>query len=152
MDTRAYVEDLKIRLIENRSDVDFILSDDPSIFTNRFAAQKLNGDSFGVSSSGLILTMPLSPKLAVICYDGLVYTASELEAGRFVIRKGSEADARNELQFLKAAENVYFQDWNSGDRIRQKFVAIKDKRPKEWSVIKHLVPVEGQENITKKAP
>jgi hypothetical protein len=39
--TRRYIKDLKVRIVENRTAVDFVICDDPSIFMNRFAAQRL---------------------------------------------------------------------------------------------------------------
>jgi hypothetical protein len=39
--TRRYIDDLKVRVIKNHTDIDFVTSDDPAIFTNRFADQKL---------------------------------------------------------------------------------------------------------------
>src|SRR5262249_26260831 len=65
LQTRQHIEDLKIRIIENHTNIDLIICDDPSIFINRFAVQKLGDVGFGVISSGLILTMPLAPKFAI---------------------------------------------------------------------------------------
>jgi hypothetical protein len=139
-----YIEDLKIRMIENKSDIDFVISDDPAIFANRYAAQKLKDDTFGISSSGVFLTMPLSPKLAVICYDGLVYTIPDLVDGRIVVVKVDAIEALNEFQNLKAGENVYFQDWEKRDYVREEFLAVKARRPTAWSAVTHLVPVAGK--------
>jgi hypothetical protein len=147
VETRDYITDLKVRLVEDQSNVDFVISDDPAIFANRFADQRLGKDSFGISSSGILLTMPLTPKLAVICYDGLVYTATDLVDGRFIIKKDSDAAALNEFQNLKAAENLYFSDWEDRDYVREQFLAIKASRPTEWSILKYLVPVDGQDEM-----
>jgi hypothetical protein len=111
LDTRHDIEDLKIRIIENHTKVDLIASDDPAIYTNRFASQKLNGDGFGVVSSGLLMFLPLAPKFAVVCYDGLVYTVSDPKEGRIIVRDAEAIEALNELQNLKAAENLYFSNW-----------------------------------------
>jgi hypothetical protein len=138
IDTRHDIEDLKIRIIENKSSIDFVISDDPAIYTNRYTSQKLNGDSFGVSSSGLLMILPLAPKFAAICYDGLVYTA-DLEKGRIVMTNAKDVECINEFQNLKAAENIYFKNWDDRDYVRAQFLVIKEKRPQEWSTVKHLV-------------
>jgi hypothetical protein len=145
METREYVEDLKIRIIENQTEIDFVICDDPSIFTNRYAAQRLGRESFGVSSSGVFFVLPLAPQFAIICYDGLVYTVPDLDRGRIVLKKGEEVETLNELQNLKAGENLYFSDWSNADYVRNQFHLVKDNRPKEWSKIKHLVPVPNNE-------
>ena len=84
-DTKACVEDLKVCVVENRTGVEFVICDDPAIYTNRYAAEKVKREMFGVISSGLILGMPISPKLAILCYDGLVYDPLNLENGRLVV-------------------------------------------------------------------
>jgi Protein of unknown function (DUF4238) len=53
LSTQGYLDDLKIRVVENRTNIDFVISDDPAILMNRYAAQKLGGVGFGVVSSGL---------------------------------------------------------------------------------------------------
>jgi hypothetical protein len=138
--SRHYIEDLKVRVIENCTDIDFVISDDPAIFTNRFAAQKLDGASFGVASSGLILTMPIAPKFAVLCYDGRVYTIPRLMRSRMILRDKTAVEALNELQFLKAAENIYFKTWEHREYVQTQFLAIKNNRPSAWSAVTHFVP------------
>jgi hypothetical protein len=82
---------------------------------------------------------------ASVCYDGLVYTVPDLTHGRIVVKDVAAIEALNELQNLKAAENIYFSNWEDRHDVRDQFLAVKDNRPKEWSVVKHLVPV-GVEN------
>jgi hypothetical protein len=144
LDTRHDIEDLKVRIIENQSKVDFVISDDPSIMTNRYAKQKLQGASFGVSSSGVFFVLPLAPRFAVICYDGLVYSLPGLKDGRLYLRNASDVEALNELEQLKASANIYFSKWEDRDYVRERFLAAKDRRPTEWCSITHLVPV-GQD-------
>lgn len=72
MKTIESVDDLKLRIINNRSKVDFVISDDPAVFANRYATQRLNKAGFGVHSAGMIMMMPLTPRYAVICYDNQV--------------------------------------------------------------------------------
>jgi hypothetical protein len=40
-DTFQYVLDLKTRVVENRTEVDFVISDDPAILMNRYATRKI---------------------------------------------------------------------------------------------------------------
>jgi uncharacterized protein DUF4238 len=141
LQTRQHIEDLKIRIIENHTNIDFIICDDPSVFMNRFAVQKLDNAGFGVISSGLILTMPLGPKFAILCYDGQVYTVPDLVGGRVILRDDGSVESLNELQFLKAAENIYFGQWRSANYVRDQFLTVKENRPTSWSTVTHLVPV-----------
>lgn len=128
LDTQSKLEDLKVRIIENRTAVDFVIGDDPAVLANKFSAQRLGESSFGINSSGLLLVMPLTPRLAVISYDGQVYTAPALESDRIILKKSSDADAINELQFLKATASIYFSNWDSRASIQEKFVSAKPGR------------------------
>jgi hypothetical protein len=140
LSTQGYLDDLKIRVVENRTNIDFVISDDPAILMNRYAAQKLGGVGFGVVSSGLILALPISPDFAVISYDGQVYTVPDLIEGRIILTRDADVEALNELQFLKAAENIYFNSWDDREYVREQFLAYKDNRPSAWSEITHFVP------------
>jgi hypothetical protein len=111
MQTLESIRDLKLRIIKNLSRVDSIISDDPVIFANRYATQRLASHGFGAHSSGVLFLMPPTPRHAVICYDNQIYTAPDLVDGHLVVSRDVDANAINEFQFLKAAENIYFKDW-----------------------------------------
>jgi len=140
MQTQESITDLKLRLVNNESRVDFLISDDPVIFANRYATQRLDKTGFGVVSSGVVFLMPLTPRYAVICYDNQIYTAPDLVDGRLIVRRDEDANAINEFQFLKAAENVYFKDWDTRQQIVDEFAKYKDGRREDWSEIYVLVP------------
>ncbi|MHC2255939.1 hypothetical protein ACVILK_005631 [Bradyrhizobium embrapense] len=142
-ETSETLSDLKVRIVENRTSTDFVISDDPAIYTNKYATQKLRLAGFGTHSSGLMLIMPLAPRLALICYDGLVYTSPNLENGRMILKKAADVEAMNELQYLAASSNVYFSDWDAGDYVRGQFEKSADRRIEEAVVFNHLVFVEG---------
>ncbi|WP_346297013.1 DUF4238 domain-containing protein [Rhodopseudomonas sp. P1] len=125
--SRELLKDLKIRFVENHTSRDFIIADDPAVLLNRFATEKLGGSAFGVASSGLIFVMPMSPRLSVICYDGLVYSLDATN-GRAILKSEVAIDAYNEIQCIAAEENIYFQRWKDGDYVRQRFAAVKHKR------------------------
>jgi hypothetical protein len=144
-ETLDKIADLKIRIIENRTNVDFVISDDPAVFFNKYTMQKLGSPGFGVVSSGLALTMPLSPKLAVICYDNLVYTIP-FGVGRLLIRKSKDVEALNQLQFLSASSNIYFLDWESREQVKEKFCTNKERRIENHVVFKHLIFQGADEN------
>jgi hypothetical protein len=60
--------------------------------------------------------MPLTPRYAVICYDNQIYTAPDLVDGRLVVKRDEDANAINEFQYLKAAENMGILCQHSCDR------------------------------------
>jgi hypothetical protein len=113
---RKYTRDLKIAIILNISQTDFIVSDNPSVLTNRLHLQRWNDRNFGVAHSGAIFLLPLSPKLSFVAYDRAAYTMSG--TSNFVeMRKESDVSALNELQALSATENIYFSQRSAADEI-----------------------------------
>ncbi len=50
--SREYVDDLKITILDNQTQVDFVTSDDPAVFVNRFYTQRVKSQSFGIKFVG----------------------------------------------------------------------------------------------------
>lgn len=140
MGTRHLIEDLKVCILRNQTQHDFITSDDPSVFTSRFYVQKLRRRNFGLASSGAQFFLPLTPRLLLICYDSSVYTVPGKIGCWVTITKPSDVIALNELQYLKAAENIYFADWGCGDHVMKMFDAVSARRPESWCEYTVLVP------------
>lgn len=137
--TAFCTEDLKVCIVENRTSADFVTSDDPAIHTNRFHLQRLRKEQFGLESAGATLVMPLSPRHAFIAYDGAVYTMSDKIGDRVIIKRESDILAFNELQYLNAANNLYFSDWSGIERVSKEFEAASARRPKSRVAINAFV-------------
>ncbi|HMJ28044.1 MAG TPA: DUF4238 domain-containing protein [Xanthobacteraceae bacterium] len=140
------VTDLKVRIIKNRTEVDFVTSDDPAIATNKWMSQKMNTEGFGVMSSGFILVMPLTPRLAILCYDGQVYTIPSLVGGRVILKKTEDVESLNELQYLKAAANIYFASWGMAEYVRDRFEEARPRRITDWVITRFYLLVSDDGN------
>ena len=122
-----YALDLKIAIFLNKSSTDFVISDNPSVLTNRLHLQRWNDRNFGVSNSGAIFSLPLGPRFSFIAYDRSAYTIAN--SSEFVeMKKDADVSALNELQMLSAAENIYFSQRNSSDKIAELLRASGDER------------------------
>ncbi len=111
--------DLKQFIIENRTSIPFVLSDNPVIVTNLFGRTRFRGRALdGMSKSGLQMLMPLSPKYAILLHDGNVYTT---QADDNIIKVSREKiiDNINELQWVNAYKNVYFSPEFGNQKISQ---------------------------------
>lgn len=118
--TMAIVDDLKLRIVRNRTDLDFVTSDDPAVLTNRLHLQnprwRLNG--FGVKSAGVVFIMPLSPRLCCILYDGDIYSIPHRN-GWVVTNRDADVAALNDHQFLASYANIYFRDWDRRNLVEE---------------------------------
>ena len=86
-------------------------------------------------NSGAVFLMPLTPRHAALAYDGNVYTVPLGSAQRVQLHDESDVLALNELQYLRAAENLYFADWNDRHRIEREFESTREgarKRGAKW--------------------
>jgi hypothetical protein len=117
---------------------------------NRFYAQRLGPrwNSFGVKNAGVMFVLPLSPRFAIFSYDGGVYTCPDKIGNVIEVNQEVDIDAINDLQFLKAANNIYFANWIDGDAIRTKLDMVVQSRPKSWHEIHFAVKDEVQEGGT----
>jgi hypothetical protein len=132
LETREYVEDLKVCIVKNETGVDFVTSDDPSVFTSRYYVQRRGDNKFGLSSSGALFFLPLTPRLLLLCYDGLVYTIPDKNGAYVIITDQDDVFALNELQYLKAVSNIYFSNWGDRERIAREFCDVSARRPTTW--------------------
>jgi hypothetical protein len=122
------IDDLKFIILVNKTDLEFSISDHPSVFSNRFNFEnpKLNLPGFGLASSGLFLVLPVAPHLAAFFFDIGAYSVSIPRGTRFVsVSRSSDVHALNELQQLNAEQNIYFSSWTHRERfiVRDEYVA-----------------------------
>lgn len=150
--TNHYLADLKGVVVDNQSATPFVISDDPAVHTNRLYTQRFNRGDFGIQQSGMILTMPLSPKLAMLFYDGDVYTIPAKHGLNLSLTKNADAAILNELQYLNSSENVYFSSWSELDEVREGFESVKDRRLTVHFRLNLLIEKEGTTNRFIPAP
>lgn len=127
----SLLDDLKLCLVRNRTDVPFVTSDDPAVLTNRWHFEDRRGafkKSFGLSAAGTLLLLPISPKVVCICYDGDVYSISHT-AGWVDIKNPQDAEAINQHQFLNCRANIYLQDLGTAVGIEKQWQSAHTQRP-----------------------
>ena len=135
-----YVTDLKMVIFTNKSGMDFIICDHPAALTNRFHFQKLHQNSFGLLNSGAVISMPLTPRLSVMCYDSGVYTIPNATGTSFLVLKHeNDISALNQIQYLSAAKNIYFRNWKDAELVASEIVAVSEKRTAAGAISKVLV-------------
>ena len=134
--------DLKICLIRNRTQVDFVAGDDPAVMTNRWLALDGRAKNYtaGMKSAGALLYLPLTSRVLACLYDPAVYRI-DVDKGWVIAGWDRDIHAINELQYLHALTNVYFSDWAQRDIVAVAAVASQAGRPKaryEWQIFKRL--------------
>lgn len=143
--TRNTIKDLEVALLENKTNYNFITSDDPAISINRLYQQRLGGRAFGMASCGVQVLLPLTPRFYLICYDKNAYTAANKNGIIISIYKKQDVLTLNELQFIKCQNNIYFQNWEDLEQIKENFVLAAPRRPVTWIKFWVGVPTHEQD-------
>ena len=127
-----YVDDLKVVIVRNATDRNFVTSDNPAFLTNRYQIQRLGRQSFGYMHAGAMIAMPLTPRMYALCYDGAVYTIPR-GTGEYWVEADRLADihALNVVQYLSAAQNLYFRSWDERTVIAEEAKGVANERAKE---------------------
>ena len=131
LEARDVVDDLKMCVFQNTTELDFITTDNPAVAANRWSWQRLKDHGFGLASSGLFLSLPLSPRMSLCYYDSGTYSCTGEDPVFRPLRKRRDVEALNELQILNAVENVYFSDWSSREDLRDQIAIHKPRRSSE---------------------
>jgi hypothetical protein len=125
------VSDLKVCLVRNRTDLPFVVSDDPAVMTNRWHLHdhQSRGRSIGIGKAGALFFLPISPKVLCVIYDGDVYSFDH-KGGWAEIKRIEDVRAFNEHQFLNCRANVYYADWPGRECLLEELDRISQYKPK----------------------
>ncbi|MGE8676667.1 MAG: DUF4238 domain-containing protein [Achromobacter kerstersii] len=101
--------DLKMKLLLNRSDVEFITSDNPVVLYNQIfePSKPALGSNTGLACKGLQIFLPLSPTHLLVMYDGGTYRIGEKRSDSAIITNPNDVRQFNDLQYLNSFENLY---------------------------------------------
>jgi hypothetical protein len=141
--------DLDVKLIDNKTIVPFILSDNPTVKYNQFFEDKPKpNSSSGYGHEGLQIFVPLTPRYSVIAYDSRMYHVGSRKGKTVTITNPEDVHQLNLLQFLNAYRNVF-----GNEQLTERYIMDLSKRSQDFEKpnkpISKLFPVEGnpQEKI-----
>lgn len=123
------VMDMEIKLLRNKTDQEFVTSDNPVVKYNQFMeVRKWPGGHYGWASAGLQVFFPISPSLCLVLYDKDVYRLG-LRLHRLVeIEKVEDIDQLNALQLINANRNLHFSHGVPEEYIKRLHRQYSDKR------------------------
>ena len=140
VETMHVIDDLRICLIRNRTQIPFFTSDDPAVLTNRWWLNdsRTRGRSFGLQSAGAIILLPLSPKLLCLGYDNDVYSVRH-DRGTVDVRRAPDIASFNQHQILNCRANLFVKDVEYSQVVHEAFVEAADNRPINRHIITYAV-------------
>lgn len=102
------LDDLVDLLVINDSDSEFALSDIGVILHNHWADRTLGPQAHGFGCRGLLIFVPLTPRILLLKYDSDLYYVPESRDFTLTLTDVQNIKALNYLQIACASRNVYF--------------------------------------------
>lgn len=100
--------DLKSKTLINETSTPFITSDNPVCLYNPFM-EKMNYPLNGLGARGAFIYFPLSPKLALLIYDDMVYKVGNRKQGYTELHNSNDIHELNKLSIVNCNQVVYYQ-------------------------------------------
>lgn len=112
--------DLRLILLLNRTNREFITSDNPVILTNKLVSLQPFASHSGWACRGIVALLAISPNCMVVLYDSNVYACSAHRTRRTILLNNPDIiDDLNSAQVVKADENIYYSRKVSSEYIQQ---------------------------------
>ena len=100
--------DLKSKVLINETATPFITSDNPVCLYNPFM-EKMNCPLNGLGARGAFIYFPLSPRLALLIYDDMVYKVGNRKQGYAEIHNPNDIHELNKLSIVNCNQVIYYQ-------------------------------------------
>lgn len=135
--------DLQLHLLVNRTNTQFITSDNPVVLYNTHCKEITIRGCTGWGCSGLEVFLPLSPEICLYAYDKVVYKVSNR------LRRVTSVSSRdvlqlNRLQWMNALENVYYASNECSSIMEKECAWANPKRAKEYVQIREEVAEDNE--------
>jgi hypothetical protein len=100
--------DLHCKLVINCTDLEFVLSNNPIVFYNKFMDFLENGSNTGFASKGLQIFSPIDPHNLILLYDHIVYRVGKDNENVTKITDERDIHEINTIQACSSLDNIYF--------------------------------------------
>lgn len=149
--------DLKFRLLINKTNSEFITSDNPTIFYNPYYLNHIYPHT-DVASTGLLMGIPIDPRTYLLYYDPNMYAIpKDFWRPYFTISKQEDVHQLNILQAANANKTLYSLTM-AADELDSINRLTTDFRPKEiisiqedfvfdktsGKIMKKITPIKGR--------
>lgn len=127
--------DLRMKVIRNETEDEFVTSDAPVVFHNEWARGVTVTGTIGCASAGLQVLIPVGPKYLACLYDHEVYRLGSTQAG--IVRTSDRrfVGSVNALVMAHAEENLYYRAAATAGQVDA--LPWELRRPREESVEAH---------------
>ncbi len=137
----VFCSDLSLKILVNKTNVPFLIADNPVVKYNQFLEQKKwPGCISGYATVGLQLFWPLDPANMLLLYDNSIYKVGNRRERKIIIENANEIDQLNLLQFLNCGSLIFFNEGIS-EKYLKKVSEESGKYTKANQTITELLPI-----------
>jgi len=104
------ISDLIPAILINKTEKDFIFSDNPVVFHNTYLNSAKGGGVIGLQSPGMQIFCPLNNHATLMLYDPKFYAVNTDSDYNLEIKNEIDIENLNILQFLNCDENVFYSN------------------------------------------
>jgi hypothetical protein len=123
------VTEYALHLFQNRTDSDFVTSDNPAVAHNSYCEGVKGVGVLGTKCSGFQILFPISPRALLLMYDADVYKVGRNRGVSVTpIETAAEVRNLNAFQYLNANHNVYFKAIATHDTVMAQFDRVAKLR------------------------
>lgn len=140
MENVKYIADLEYKLIENETDKEFIISDNPVVKYNIFLmSRNWPYGQGGMIAKGIQYFFPLGPRFYITLYDQNCYKLGNRHDKVIILKNIQDVNALNEMQTVNANEVIYFSKNVNLSHIQSTVGGVKNNRKKEKVKVKEYI-------------
>ncbi|MFC5427547.1 DUF4238 domain-containing protein [Paraburkholderia denitrificans] len=140
--------DLRIKIAINRTPIRFVTSDHPVVFSNQYGEDRIASSNIGLASKGLQIFYPVSPWHMVVLYDEAIYKIGNRKGTSVDVTSVADVQKLNDLQWLNALENVYFDNTQQLSEIYRGYERNASRRNGEKAVVQEFMPKDHADGMS----
>jgi hypothetical protein len=133
------IDDLAIKLIINRTNIQLITSDNPAVRYNQYCEGVEGLTTTGMLSQGLQVLLPISPRHLLLFYDANAYSVAGHSDPVVVTDRSGDILTLNLLQGINAGEILLFSDFEQLDLVKNAVKSAIQLRRFREPQVKELV-------------
>jgi hypothetical protein len=127
-DSWRVLADLRLKVLQNTSPIEFVLSDAPVVLHNQWCRRITTLGTTGLACAGLQVVLPLSPDSLAILYDDDVYDCGLNDQDLVEVSDPDEVQRYNALQLASAEHALFYRSPDSARSVESLPLSAREGR------------------------
>ncbi|QUO48993.1 DUF4238 domain-containing protein [Halorubrum ruber] len=136
--------DLEVAILENKTDLEFVISDHPVVHDNPRFKYEIDKYLIGTQNRGLQIFVPFSDEVQVMLYDPAAYFVeyTNQEERKVTITSETPVEGLNDVQMINAFESIYYRNSGQEERFRDAQRRLAEYINENSTTFERLAPDE----------